>query len=201
MELLQKIGDFIVTMTAWIERLITGFFGSSNERQIRQLGFTRDKAGSEQITPGSLLDKINQFEPTYEKLSDDELRQTATKLRARLAQGETLDDILPEAFAAVRESGKRQLKMRHYNVQMIGGFFLHKGMIAEMTTGEGKTLVATLPCFLNALAGSVHVVTVNDYLARRDMEWMGPLYMSLGLTVGAIQSNMNNVERRSAYAC
>ena len=135
----------------------------------------------------------------WQKLSDEELKQTATKLRARLAAGETLDDVLPDAFAAAREAGRRFLKMRHYDVQMIGGYFLHKGMIAEMVTGEGKTLVATLPAFLNGLAGSVHVVTVNDYLARRDMEWMGPLYLGLGLTVGAIQANMDSEERKVAY--
>ncbi|MFN0199830.1 MAG: preprotein translocase subunit SecA [Planctomycetaceae bacterium] len=201
MEFLQKIADFFVALTGGIERFITQLFGSSNERQIRQLGFSRDKAGKEVIAPGSMLELINQLEPKYEKLSDEELHQTASVLRARLAKGETLDDIMPDAFAAVRESGKRQCKMRHYNVQMIGGYFLHKGMIAEMATGEGKTLVATLPAFLNALQGSVHVVTVNDYLARRDMEWMGPLYMGLGLTVGAIQSNMGNRERSRAYSC
>ncbi len=112
-----------------------------------------------------------------------------------------MDDLLPEAFAAVRESGRRFLKMRHYEVQMIGGYILHNGGIAEMVTGEGKTLVATLPTFLNALAGKVHVITVNDYLARRDMEWMGPIYLNLGLTVGAIQSNMNSSERQKHYAC
>ena len=105
--------------------------------------------------------------------------------------------MLPEAFAAVRESGRRYLKMRHYDVQMMGGMILHDGKIAEMVTGEGKTLVATLPAYLNAVAGAVHVVTVNDYLARRDMEWMGPLYMGLGLTVGAIQSDMDTDERKA----
>jgi preprotein translocase subunit SecA len=129
------------------------------------------------------------------------LRESATKFRARLAAGETLDDILPDAFAAVREAGRRYLKMRHYDVQMIGGWVLHKGNIAEMVTGEGKTLVATLPAFLNALAGHVHVITVNDYLARRDMEWMGPLYMGLGLTVGCIQAHQETSEKEEAYAC
>ena len=161
---------------------------------------TSGRAGP-RIIPGSLLDRINSQEADWQKLSDEELKQTATKFRARLAAGETLDDILPDAFAAVREAGRRFLKMRHYDVQMIGGYFLHKGMIAEMVTGEGKTLVATLPAFLNGLAGSVHVVTVNDYLARRDMEWMGPLYLGLGLTVGAIQANMDSEERKVAYDC
>ena len=121
---------------------------------------------------------------------------TLFKLRARLDAGETLDDILPDAFAAGREAGVRFLKMRHYDVQLVGGIVLHRGMISEMTTGEGKTLVATLPTYLNALAGKVHVITVNDYLARRDMEWMAPLHMGLGLTVGAIQANMHPEERR-----
>ncbi|MCL4109900.1 UNVERIFIED_CONTAM: hypothetical protein GTU68_003268 [Idotea baltica] len=121
--------------------------------------------------------------------------------RERLANGETLDEILPEAFAAVRESGKRNLKMRHYDVQLLGGYMLHLGQIAEMVTGEGKTLVSSLPAFLNALVGKVHVITVNDYLAKRDMEWMGPLHVALGLTVGAIQSNMRPNERQREYAC
>ena len=201
MEFLEKLGDWFTAVTAWIERQITRWFGSSNERQLRQIGFFRDKEGQDHLVPGSVLDKINQLEPEYEKLSDDELKQTATKLRARLEQGETLADVLPDAFAAAREAGRRYLNMRHYNVQLVGGYILHQGMIAEMVTGEGKTLVATLPAFLNALSGSVHVVTVNDYLARRDMEWMAPLYMGLGLTVGAIQANMNPQQRQQAYAC
>ena len=124
-------------------------------------------------------------------MTDAELREQTAKFRKRLAAGETLDDLLVEAFAVCREAGRRVLGMRHYDVQLMGGIVLHRGNIAEMVTGEGKTLVATLPAYLNALEGKgVHVVTVNDYLARRDMEWMGPLYMSLGLTVGAIQSNM-----------
>ncbi|WLD14838.1 preprotein translocase subunit SecA [Planctellipticum variicoloris] len=202
MEFLEKIGVIFSTVLATIERFVTGLFGSSNERRVRQIGFVRDKkTGEARIVPGSPLDKINKLEPAYEQLSDDELRQTASRLRARLAKGETLDDLLPDAFAAVREAGKRYLKMRHYDVQMVGGYILHKGMIAEMVTGEGKTLVATLPTFLNALAGNVQVITVNDYLARRDMEWMGPTYMGLGLTVGAIQSNMPIDERKKAYDC
>lgn len=200
MEFLDKIGEFFVALTAFIERLITRLFGASNERHIRRLGFIR-KAGVTTITPGSLLDQINRLEPELQKLSDEELKQTASKLRARLAAGETLNDVLPDAFAAVREAGRRFLKMRHYDVQMIGGWVLHNGMISEMVTGEGKTLVATLPAVLNALAGKVHVVTVNDYLARRDMEWMAPLYMGLGLTVGAIQAHMPNRDKVEAYDC
>ncbi|MFN8856347.1 MAG: preprotein translocase subunit SecA, partial [Planctomycetaceae bacterium] len=163
MDFLEKIGDFFVGLTSLIERLITRLFGASNERMIRKLGFER-KGTVSRILPGSTLDQINQLEPRLQQLTDDELRQTAARLRERLAKGETLDDILPEAFASVRESGRRYLKMRHYDVQMIGGYVLHKGMIGEMVTGEGKTLVATLPTFLNALAGKVHVITVNDYL-------------------------------------
>src|SRR5579872_6460653 len=199
MDFLESIGDFFVSLTAFIERFLTGLFGASNERMMRRLGFLR-KGDETTILPGSLLDSINQQESRWQGLSDEELKQTATRLRERLSKGETLDDLLPDAFAAVREAGRRYLKMRHYDVQMIGGYVLHKGMIAEMVTGEGKTLVATLPATLNALAGSVHVVTVNDYLARRDMEWMGPLYLGLGLTVGAIQANMDSEERKVAYS-
>jgi len=200
MDFLEKIGDFFVGLTALIERLITRMFGASNERMIRKLGFER-KGNVSRILPGSTLDQINQLEPKLQQLTDDELRQSAARFRERLAKGETLDDILPEAFASVRESGRRYLKMRHYDVQMIGGYVLHKGMIGEMVTGEGKTLVATLPTFLNAIAGKVHVVTVNDYLARRDMEWMGPLYTGLGLSVGCIQSHQETDEKAKAYSC
>ncbi|MCA9036038.1 MAG: preprotein translocase subunit SecA [Planctomycetaceae bacterium] len=201
MEFIEKVGDFFNAASGKIERGITNLFGSSNERRMKRLGFVRDRNGMTSIVPGSLLDRINQLESGFQKLSDDELRQCSEKFRARLRAGETLDDLLPEAFAAVRESGRRFLKMRHYEVQMIGGYFLHHGMIAEMVTGEGKTLVATLPTYLNALAGKVHVITVNDYLAQRDMEWMGPVYLNLGLSVGAIQSNMGPQERQKHYAC
>jgi preprotein translocase subunit SecA len=201
MEILDKVGDAFNLVLGGAERFITNIFGSSNERRVRQIGFLRDKQRNSTIVPGSILDRINQLEPDFEKLSDGELRETASKMRRRLADGETLDMMLPEAFAAVRESGKRYLKMRHYDVQMVGGYILHQGMIAEMATGEGKTLVASLPAFLNAVAGSVHVITVNDYLAQRDMEWMGPLHMGLGLTIGAIQSNMDTQSRKVAYAC
>jgi preprotein translocase subunit SecA len=196
-----KIGDIFTAVTTTVERGITGMFGSSNERRVKNMGFAREKNGDSKIIPGSLVDQIGKLEPSYQKLTDEELGQTSVKLRARLDAGETLDDILPDAFAAGREAGVRFLKMRHYDVQLVGGIVLHRGMIAEMTTGEGKTLVATLPTFLNALAGKVHVITVNDYLARRDMEWMAPLFMGLGLTVGAIQSNMHPEERRQVYAC
>ncbi|MCH2210770.1 MAG: preprotein translocase subunit SecA [Fuerstiella sp.] len=201
MELLEKVGDFFTAATTKFERGITNLFGSSNERRIRQLGFVRDKQGNTSVAPGSLLERVASLEPEWQKKSDDELRQTASLFRARLRAGETLDDLMPEAFAAVRESGVRFLKMRHYDVQIIGGYILHNGMISEMVTGEGKTLVATLSTFLNALAGKVHVITVNDYLARRDMEWMGPVHLNLGLTIGAIQSEMGPQERQKHYAC
>ena len=134
------------------------------------------------------VEEINRFEPEMELLDDAEIRAEADALRERARGGESLDDLLPEAFALCREAGKRALGQRHYDVQMIGGMVLHSGAIAEMKTGEGKTLTATLPVFLNTLAGdSVHLVTVNDYLARRDAEWMRPLYDALGVTVGVLQ--------------
>jgi preprotein translocase subunit SecA len=141
------------------------------------------------------------LEPQLQELSDEALRARTAELRGRLAQGASLDDILPEAFATVREAAKRTLGQRHYDVQMIGGMVLHQGKIAEMKTGEGKTLVATLAVYLNALSGKgVHVVTVNDYLARRDAAWMGEIYRFLGLTVGCIVHGLSDEERRAAYA-
>ncbi|MBU4399538.1 MAG: preprotein translocase subunit SecA, partial [Planctomycetes bacterium] len=171
-----------------IERGITSLFGSSNARFLKKLQ--------------PIIDAINALESKYQAMTDAELREQTAKFRKRLAAGETLDDLLVEVFAVCREAGRRMLSMRHYDVQLMGGIVLHRGNIAEMVTGEGKTLVATLSAYLNALEGKgVHVVTVNDYLARRDMEWMGPLYMSLGLTVGAIQSNMETADRQKAYDC
>ncbi|SFS10159.1 preprotein translocase subunit SecA [Sphingomonas jatrophae] len=162
-------------------------FGSSNDRYVKSLG--------------SIVRQIADFEPALEALSDEELQAQTPKLRARLAAGETLDDILPEAFATVREASKRVLGMRHFDVQMIGGIVLHRGEIAEMRTGEGKTLVATLAVYLSGLTGQgVHVVTVNDYLATRDSEWMGQVYRWLGLTVGVIVPNLSDQQRRDAYA-
>ncbi len=191
MELLERIwegtGNVFNGLLSGIERGLTGLFGSSNARSIRRY-------------QAKVLE-INALEPQLMTLSDEELRNKTFEFRKRLKEGETLDDILVEAFAVCREGGRRFIKMRHYDVQMIGGMVLHGGNIAEMVTGEGKTLVATLPTYLNAIYGSVHVITVNDYLARRDMEWMGPLYMGLGLTVGTIQSGMDNDERQRAYAC
>ncbi|MET0308206.1 MAG: preprotein translocase subunit SecA [Sphingomonas sp.] len=161
-------------------------FGSSNERYVKSLG--------------GIVAKINGFEPTISAMSDEELQGQTVKFRERLANGEKLDNLLPEAFATVREAAKRVLGQRHYDVQMIGGIVLHRGEIAEMRTGEGKTLVATLATYLNALPGDgVHVVTVNDYLASRDAEWMGRVYRFLGLTVGVIIPNLTDQQRRDAY--
>ena len=150
----------------------------------------------------SIADKIESLEPDFEKLSDDELKGKTAEFKERIAKGEKLDDLLPEAFAVVREAGKRVLNMRHYKVQLMGGIVLHQGRIAEMQTGEGKTLVATLPAYLNALAGKgVHIVTVNEYLAKRDAEWMGKIYRFLGLTVGCVYRDMRKEERKRAYQC
>lgn len=192
MELLERIweyiGLFFSSLTGGVERTVTTVFGSSNARFIRKLQ--------------GKVDAINALEPKYDAMSDAELREQTDKFRDRLAAGETLDDILVESFAVCRAAGRRWLEMRHYDVQLVGGMVLHSGTIAEMVTGEGKTLVATLPSYLNALEGKgVHVITVNDYLARRDMEWMAPLYMGLGLTVGTIQNDMEVRERQKAYAC
>jgi preprotein translocase subunit SecA len=162
-------------------------FGSANERKIKPLWAT--------------VAKINALEPRFVAMSDEELRDLTPAFRERLAAGKSLDDLLPEAFAAVREAAKRTLGQRHFDVQLVGGMVLHEGHIAEMKTGEGKTLVATLPVYLNALAGEgVHVVTVNDYLAKRDSEWMGQVYRFLGMTVGCIVHGLNDDERRDAYA-
>ncbi len=149
-----------------------------------------------------IIDKIEALEPEFEKLTDEELRAKTDEYKNRLKNGETLDDLLPEAFATVREAAKRTLGMRHYRVQLIGGAILHQGRITEMRTGEGKTLVSTLPAYLNALEGKgVHIVTVNDYLAKRDAEWMGQIHEFLGLKVGVILNGMESEERRAAYAC
>src|SRR5579862_2864749 len=145
---------------------------------------------------------INAFEPELELDSDEELRDRLDELRARARDGEDLDNLLPECFAIVREAGRRHMGMRHFDVQLIGGMVLHGGTIAEMRTGEGKTLTATLAVVLNTLGGNgVHVVTVNDYLARRDAEWMLPLYSALGVTVGVLQSGQAGAEKIDAYAC
>ena len=190
-----------------LNKVLAKVFGTSNERAVKRM------------LP--VLAQINGFEETLQQLSDEQLaaktiefraRITAARLKAdqdgitepddlRAAERIVLDQILPEAFAVVREAGRRTVGMRHFDVQMIGGMALHQGKIAEMKTGEGKTLVATLPCYLNALAShGVHVVTVNDYLAKRDAEWMGKIYGFLGLSVGVIVHDLSDEQRRQAYA-
>ena len=166
--------------------LAKNIFGSANDRYVKSLGKT--------------VEAINGFEPTISAMTDDELKYQTVLLRQRLTDGAKLDDLLPEAFATVREAAQRSLGQRHYDVQMIGGIALHRGEIAEMRTGEGKTLVATLAVYLNALpAKGVHVVTVNDYLAKRDAEWMGQVYRFLGLSVGIVVPNLSDEERKVAY--
>jgi len=200
----EKLGDGLSALSEKTSSLLMRIFGSSNERFIRKLGYirTRDPENPYVVEPGSLLAEVNALEEKTKALSEEELRATASKLRERLANGATLDDLLPEAFAACREAGRRMKNMRHYDVQILGGIVLHRGNIAEMVTGEGKTLVATLPAFLNALTGKgVHIITVNDYLARRDCEWMSPIYRAVGVSAGFIQSDMDPVERRKAYDC
>ena len=163
-------------------------FGSSNTRKLKRMR--------------KAVAAINRLEPEYESMSDTEIRAGTERLRARLGEGETLEKLLPEAFAAVREASKRTLQMRHFDVQLIGGMVLHEGAIAEMRTGEGKTLVATLPAYLNALSGAgVHIVTVNEYLAERDANWMRPIYEFLGLTVGVIKAGTTVAEKQAAYGC
>ena len=170
-----------------IPNILTKIFGSRNERLLKQYA--------------QVVEEINALEPAIAALSDDELQAKTPMLKERVANGETLDAVLPEAFAVVREAGKRTLQMRHFDVQLIGGMGLHYGKIAEMRTGEGKTLVATLPAYLNALTGAgVHIVTVNDYLAQRDADWMGRIYRFLGLTVGVNLSQMSHDVKQAAYA-
>src|SRR6476660_2957437 len=169
-----------------IQTILAKIVGTQNERDLKKLR--------------PIVGQVGAFEPAIQALTDVQLRAKTAEFRARLANGETLDDLLPEAFAVVREAGRRVLSMRHFDVQLIGGAVLHKGKIAEMKTGEGKTLVATLPAYLNALEGKgVHVVTVNDYLARRDSEWMGRLYRFLGMSVGVIQHDLRDDQRQVAY--
>ena len=169
-----------------ISNILTRIFGSRNERLLKQYG--------------QVVRQVNALEPAVAALTDDGLREKTAELKSRVAGGAALDDVLPEAFAVVREAGKRVLQMRHFDVQLIGGIALHNGKIAEMRTGEGKTLVATLPAYLNALAGNgVHIVTVNDYLAQRDADWMGRIYRFLGLTVGVNLSQMSHADKQVAY--
>ena len=171
-----------------LNTILSKIVGTQNERELKRMR--------------PLVAEINARESSLSPLTDDQLRAKTVEFRERMAQGAKLDDLLVEAFAVVREAGKRVLNMRHFDVQLIGGMVLHNGRIAEMKTGEGKTLVATLPAYLNALGGKgVHVVTVNDYLARRDSEWMGKIYRFLGMSVGVIQHDMTDAERQAAYGC
>ncbi|MEK8023966.1 MAG: preprotein translocase subunit SecA, partial [Candidatus Hydrogenedentota bacterium] len=170
-----------------INTLLAKIFGTKHERDVKRMS--------------PVVSAINSFEDAMAARTGEELASLTPAFRARIENGETLESLLPEAFAAVREASRRSIGLRHFDVQMMGGVVLHEGRIAEMKTGEGKTLVATLPVYLNALEGrGVHVVTVNDYLARRDAEWMRPVYESLGLTVGSIQHDMHPQERQDAYA-
>src|SRR5579863_6592225 len=169
-----------------IDTLLAKVFGTKNEREIKAIRPT--------------VAAINDLEAGLQKLSDIELAAKTVSFKERIEQGEKLDDLLIEAFAVTREAGRRVLNMRHFDVQLIGGYVLHQGKIAEMKTGEGKTLVATLPCYLNAVGGKgVHIVTVNDYLARRDAEWMGRLHKFLGLSVGVIQHGQDDDYKHVAY--
>src|SRR5262249_52192117 len=173
---------------AMIGAVARKLFGSSNDRRIR--------------TYRPRVDAINALEKELEQLSDEALRARTEEFKKQLADGASLDDILVSAFATVREAGKRALGQRHFDVQLVGGMVLHEGKISEMKTGEGKTLVATLPVYLNALSGrGVHVVTVNDYLAKRDAEWMGQIYKFLGLSVGVIVHGLDDAERKKQYDC
>src|SRR5512137_1265341 len=169
-----------------LKKFVTILGGDSNKRALSK--------------SNEIVDQINSLETQYEEVSNEELLAKTTEFRGRLSQGETLDDLLPEAFAAVREASKRTNGQRHYDVQLIGGIALHQGKIAEMRTGEGKTLVATLPLYLNALTGrGVHLVTVNDYLARRDARWMAPIYHALGLSVGVLQMAARTENGKKAF--
>ncbi|MGI9386438.1 MAG: DEAD/DEAH box helicase, partial [Methyloligellaceae bacterium] len=171
-----------------LDKIASKIFGSSNERKLK--GYDAN------------VEAINALESELEKLSDDKLKARTDEFRKQIADGTDLDDLLVPAFATVREAAKRTLGQRHFDVQLVGGMVLHEGNIAEMKTGEGKTLVATLPVYLNALTGNgVHVVTVNDYLAKRDAEWMGEIYEFLGLTFGCIVHELDDTERKQQYAC
>ena len=171
-----------------ITNTLKKIFGTRNDRELKRITKT--------------VTQINALEESFQALDDAALRAKTADFRSRLTGGASLDDLLPEAFAAVREAGYRALGMRHFDVQLVGGIVLHEGKIAEMRTGEGKTLVATLPAYLNALTGdSVHLVTVNDYLAARDAAWMGPIYAFLDMSVGVICSGQSPEDKRNAYAC
>jgi len=200
----ERIGDGLLAASDGVSRFLTRLFGASNERYVRKLGYipSRNPATPPTVIQGSILAQVNALEERTKALSDEELRQTTPRLREKLSRGASLDDLLPEAFAACREAALRTKNMRHFDVQILGGVVLHRGNIAEMVTGEGKTLVATLPAFLNGLEQKgVHIVTVNDYLARRDCEWMLPIYRGVGMEAGFIQSDQDPIEKRKAYDC
>ena len=206
---LEKLGDRFNSFVEGCVNVIARVMGgSSNERRIKSLGYSRSKnAEAHAVIPGSVLGKVNALEQQMKALTDEELKGLSVKYKERIAKGETLDDLLPEAFAACREAARRTKGMRHYDVQIVGGAVLHGyatglGSIAEMVTGEGKTLVATLrPTSTRWNSKGVHVVTVNDYLARRDCEWMLPIYNALGVTAAYIQCDMDPEDRRRAYEC
>jgi preprotein translocase subunit SecA len=197
----DKLGDRFNGFIEGSIGFVTRLFGSANDRAVKNLGYIRPKGSDAHVViPGSVLDRVNSLEPQMQALTDEELKGLTPKFKERLKAGETLDDLLPEAFAACREAARRTKNMRHYDVQIVGGAILHGGNIAEMVTGEGKTLVATLPAYLNALEEKgVHVVTVNDYLARRDCEWMLPIYNALGVSAAYIQSDQDPESKRRAY--
>src|SRR6266581_5098125 len=177
----------IMLSSSMLDTIVRRIVGSKNDREIKK------------IQP--VVEQINALEPRISSLTDEQLQTKTAEFRQRFENGESLEEILPEGFAVVRETGKRILNMRHFDVQLIGGYVLHQGRISEMKTGEGKTLVATLAAYLNALEGKgVHVVTVNDYLAKRDREWMSPIYNALGITVGVLQNMQPYEEKRDAYA-
>ena len=197
----DKVGDRFNSLVEGSIGLVSRLFGSANERAVKATGYIRQKgAEAHTILPGSILDRVNSLEESMKSISDDDLKGLSVKYRERIKLGASLDDLMPEAFAACREAARRTKNMRHYDVQIVGGAILHQGNIAEMVTGEGKTLVATLAAYLNAIGGQgVHVVTVNDYLARRDCEWMLPIYNALGVSAAYIQSDMEADARRKAY--
>src|SRR5208337_2126398 len=175
-------------MGNFLQLVLGKIIGTKNERELKRLG--------------ERMGEMNALEAEMQLLKDSDFPLRTNQFKERITNGEPLDNLLPEAFALCREAGRRTLNMRHFDVQLIGGMVLHEGKIAEMKTGEGKTLVATLPCYLNALEGKgVHLVTVNDYLAKRDAAWMGPIYRLLGLSVGVIVHDLSDDERRAAYGC
>ena len=199
----DKIGDKFNGFVEGSIGFVTRLFGTANDRAVRQVGYVRTKnADTHTIIPGSILERTNALEASMKALSDDDLRGLTVGYRERLRKGEALESLMPEAFAACREAAHRSKSMRHYDTQIVGGAILHGGNIAEMVTGEGKTLVATLPAYLNAITKKgVHVITVNDYLARRDCEWMLPIYNALGVSAAYIQSDQDSETKRHAYEC